>query len=114
MADGAVVSNCSSQCFTSVYQPKHKDFCESCKAFKCKLHKTHEELKSAPIITDLIVREVNFVKASMGASTNRYQCNYDADFCSDESNGAGINNWIPVKNSHSDNNRHKTHGNQTI
>jgi hypothetical protein len=39
----------------------------------------------------------------MGANTNRYHCKYDdADFSSDESNGAGTNNWIPVKNNHSD------------
>jgi hypothetical protein len=41
------------------------------------------------------------------ARTNSYQCKYnDRDLSSDESNTAGINNWIPVKNSHSDN-RHK-------
>jgi hypothetical protein len=36
-----------------------------------------------------------------------YQCKYDRDFSSDESNGAGINNWIPVKNSHAGNIRPK-------
>ena len=71
--------------------------------------KTRNELKSAQLINDLLVREINFAEASTGASTNRYQRKYDhTDFSSDESNRAGINNWIPVKNNHSDNNRHKS------
>ena len=44
----------------------------------------------------------------MRPSTNRYYCKYDgADFSSYESNGAGTNKWIPVKNSLSDNIRCK-------
>jgi hypothetical protein len=90
-----------------MYQPKHSDFCKSCKEFKCELQNTCE-LKSAQLITDSLVREINFAEASTGASTNGYRRKYnDTDFSSDESNRAGINNWIPVKNSHSDNNRHK-------
>lgn len=100
--------NGSCQCFTTIYQPKHSDFCESCKELKCELQKTCDELKSAQQITDILVREINFAKASTRASSNRYQCKYDdADFSSVEHNTAGINNWIPVNNSHSDNNRHK-------
>jgi len=75
---------------------------------KCELQKTRDELKSAQLIIDLLVREINFAKASTGASTSGYQCKYnDTGFSSDESNRAGMNNWIPVKNSHSDN-RHKS------
>jgi hypothetical protein len=55
-------------------------------------------------MTALLVKEINFTKASTGASINRYQCKcYDPDFSGGESNGAGINNWTPVKNSHSGN-----------
>jgi hypothetical protein len=108
MVDGTVVSDCSSLCFTSIYQPKHRDFYENYKILKCELQKTHDELKSAQLIIDLLVKEINFTKASMGASTNRSQSYYnDADFSSNESSGAGINNWISVKNSHSDTIRHK-------
>jgi hypothetical protein len=110
MANDTGVSDCSSLCFTSIYQPKHSDLCEKSKALKCELQKTHDELKSAKLVIDLLVKETNFPKASNGASTNRYQCKYDdADFNSDESNGK--NNWIPVKNSHSDKIRHKTPSN---
>jgi hypothetical protein len=73
MADSTVVIDCSSLCFTSIYQPKHSDFCENCKALKCELQKTHDELKSAQFSTDLLVKEINFTKASTGGGTNRYQ-----------------------------------------
>jgi hypothetical protein len=93
MVDGTGVSDCSSLCFTSIYKPKHSDFCVNCKALKCKLQKTHEELKYTQLIIDLLVKEINFTKASTGASTNRYHCKYtDADFNSDEINGVGTNN----------------------
>jgi hypothetical protein len=102
--------NCSFHNFTTIYQSKHSDFCESCKELKCELQKkTRDELKSAQLIIDLLVREINFAAASTGASTNRYQCKCnDTDLSSDESNRAGINNWTPVKKSYSDNNRHKS------
>ena len=62
----------------------------------------------AQLITDLLVKEINFIKSSKGTSTNRYRCKYDyANFSSDESNEAGTNNWILVKNSHSDSIRRK-------
>jgi hypothetical protein len=93
MADGTVVSDCSSPCFTSTYLLKFNDFCENCKALKCELQKTHDELKSTQLIIDLLVKEVNFPKASTGASTNSYQSKYNgADFGNDKSNGAGISN----------------------
>ena len=108
MADGTGVSDCSCLCFTSIYQPKHNDFCINCKALKCELQKTQEELKSPQLIIALLVQEINFTKASTGASKNMYHCKYDdSDFSSNESNGPGTNNWIPVKNGHSDNIRHK-------
>jgi hypothetical protein len=73
-ADDTVMNDCSALCLTSIYQPKHSDLCENCKALKCELQKTHEELKSAQLITDLLVKEINFTKASTGASTDWYQC----------------------------------------
>jgi hypothetical protein len=79
MEDGNVVSGCSSVCFTGIYQPKHSGFYEDCKTLKCELQKTHDELKLAQFITDLLVKEINFTKASIGASTNRYQSKYDAE-----------------------------------
>lgn len=83
-------------------------FVKAIKNWNVNFRKTCDELTSAQFIIDLLVRDVNFAKASMGASKNRYQCKYnDADFSSHESNRAGINNWIPVKNIHSYNNRHK-------
>ena len=97
-------------CFTCIYQPKHSDLCENCKALKCELQKTHEVLKSTQLNTDSLAKEINFTKPSTGASTNWYQCKYvDAKFSSDKSNRAGINNWIPVKNNHSENIRCKKH-----
>jgi len=90
-------------CFTCIYQHKHSDLSENCKALKCELQKTHEELKSTQLNTDTLVKEINFTKPSTGLSTNWYQCKYvDAKFSSDKSNRAGINNWIPVKNNHSE------------
>ena len=68
-ADDTVVNDCSSLCFTIIYQPKHSDLCENWKALECELHKTHEEFKSTQLITDLLVQEINFTKASTGAST---------------------------------------------
>ena len=35
MKDGTVVSDYSSLCFTSTYQPKYSRFCENCKTLKC-------------------------------------------------------------------------------
>ena len=67
-ADNKVVNDCSSLFFTSIYQPKHSDLCENCKTLECELHKTQGELKSAQLITDLLVQEINFTKASTGAS----------------------------------------------
>jgi hypothetical protein len=61
-ADDTVVNDCSSLCFTSIYQSKHSDLCENCKALKCELQKTHEELKSAQLITDLLVKEIILLK----------------------------------------------------
>ena len=97
-------------CVSRIYINLSTGFCENCKASKCELQKTHEELKSAELMTDLLVKEINFTKASTGASINRYQCIYtnnDPDFSSDERNGARINNWMPVRNSHSGNIRRK-------
>jgi len=108
MADDTSVSECNSLCFTSIYQTKHSDLYENSKALKCELQKTHDGLKPAQHITDLLVKEINFIKSSKGTSTNRYRCKYDyANFSSDESNEAGTNNWILVKNSHSDSIRRK-------
>ena len=53
MVDGTVVSDFSSLCFTSIYQPKHSDFCVNCKALNCELQKIHEEPKSAQLIIEL-------------------------------------------------------------
>jgi hypothetical protein len=106
--DETVVNDCNSLCFTCIYQTKHSDLCENCKALKCELQKNHEELKSTQLNTDSLVKEINFTRPSTGASTNWYQCKYvDAKFNSDKSNGAGINTWIPVKNKHSENIRCK-------
>ena len=77
---------------------------------KCELQETRDELKSAQLIIDSLVREINVAKASMGASTNGYRCKYNGrDFSSDESNRAGINNWIPVKNSQTTKGKKKKH-----
>jgi hypothetical protein len=108
MANGAVVSDCSSPCFTSFYQSNLSDSCENCKASKCELQKTHDELKSAQLIIDLLVKEVNFIKASTGASMSNYQRKYNgANFRSDEKNVAGANKWIPVTGIHSNTVRRK-------
>jgi hypothetical protein len=78
--------------------PNLSDFCENRKALKCELQKTHDELKSSQLIIVLLVKDVNFTKASTGASTNNYQNKYnDADFSSDGSIEDGISKWIPVK-----------------
>ena len=63
------MNDCSSLFFTIIYQSKHSDLCENCKALECELHKTHEELKSAQLIIDLLVKEINFTKAPTGAGT---------------------------------------------
>jgi hypothetical protein len=107
MAYSALVRYSSSPYLTSIYQSKLGDSCGNCKALKCELQKTHDELKSAQLIIDLLVKEVNFTKASTGASTNSYQRKYNCTgFSSDESNGAGTNKWIPVKSRHSNTIRH--------
>jgi len=50
---------------------------------KCKIQKSHKELKSAQFTTDLSVKETWL--ECLRASTNRYQCKYgDADFSHDE------------------------------
>jgi hypothetical protein len=75
MAEDTGVSDCSSLCFTSIYQPKHSDLYENSKALKCELQKTHDELKSTQLIIDLLVKEIKFTKVSKGASTNWYIVN---------------------------------------
>ena len=60
MADDTSVSECNSLCFTSIYQTKHSDLYENSKALKCELQKTHDGLKPAQHITDLLVKEINY------------------------------------------------------
>jgi hypothetical protein len=61
------------------------------------------DLPTSSAATNLIVKEIDFNKASTEASTKRYQCKYDyTKFSSKKSNGDDTNNWKPVKNSDSD------------
>ena len=100
MADCAVGSDCGSSYIISNYQSKCGDSCENCKVLKFELQKTHDELKSARLITDLLAKEVDITEASTRASVNSYLRKYNgADYSSDVSSGASTSRWISIKSS---------------
>jgi len=97
-----VVCDCSSACFPNDYVSKPSELCVNSEALKYELKKTQDELKSAWLIIELLITEVNALKAASEASAISYQSGYNALDCRTETtNPAGSHKWIPVKSVHS-------------
>ena len=101
MAASDVVCDCSSAYFPNNYEPKPSELCVNSEALKFELKKTQDELKSAWLIIELLVTEVNTLNASSGDSEISYKSEYKALDCRTEvTNPTGSHKWIPVKSVH--------------
>jgi hypothetical protein len=93
MAASSLLCNFSSACFPNDYVPEPSELCLTYEALKCELKNTKDELKSARLIIELLVNEVNTLKACSEASGSNLK--------TDDTNPADFHKWIPVKRAHS-------------
>jgi len=93
MAYGIVLCDFSSTVFPKVNVPDASELCLNSEAFKCKLLNIQDELKSAWFIIELLVNEVNNLKACSGANV--------LDSMTEDTNPTGLQKWILIKHTHS-------------
>jgi hypothetical protein len=92
MADGSVLCNFNSECFPHVSVQDPSKLYLSSEALKCVI-KTQDELKSAWLIIELLVNEVNTLKACSGARLS--------DRKTEDTKPDDFHKWILVKQAHS-------------
>jgi hypothetical protein len=93
MAASSLLCDLSSACFPNDYVPEPSEVCLTYEALKCELKNTQDELKSARLIIELLVNEVNTLIVCSKAS--------GSDLKTDDTNPADVHKWIPVKRAHS-------------
>jgi hypothetical protein len=93
MADGSGLCNFNSACLPNENGQDPSELCLNSDALKCELIKTQDELKSAWLIIELLVNDVNTLKACSGASVS--------DHKSEDTKPDDLHKWIPVKQAHS-------------
>ena len=93
MAASSLLCNLRPECFSNDYVPEHSGVCFNCETLKCELKNTQDELKSAWLIVELLVNEVNTLKACSEAN--------ESDLKTEDINPADFHNWIPIKRAHS-------------